>query len=89
MEQTRFPKNFWNSKSTFSYFRDTLELQAIVYHGPGSKAEGFPGRVRVIAPAYVKFIDGTDTFQSNYTVANVSEDKVKVNDNDEVNKHLY
>lgn len=47
----------------------------MIYHGDGSKAEGLPGRVRVISPAYVKYT-GTDSFESNYTVAGISTDKV-------------
>ena len=49
----------------------------MIYHGDGSKAEGLPGRVRVISPAYVKYIANTDSFLSNYTVAGVSTDKVR------------
>ena len=57
--------------------RDTITFESVIYHGEGSKAEGLPGRVRVITPAYVKYIT-TDppSFQSNYTVAAVATDKV-------------
>ena len=41
-------------------------------------AEGLPARIRVITPNYVKFIENTDTFDSNYTIQSISTDKVKI-----------
>ena len=58
-----------------SQLRDTISFESVIYHGDGSKAEGLPGRVRVISPAYVKYT-GTDSFESNYTVEGISTDKV-------------
>ena len=55
--------------------RDTIAFESVIYHGEGSKAEGLPGRVRVITPAYVKYT-ASNSFQSNYTVAAVATDKV-------------
>ena len=50
--------------------RDTITFESVIYHGEGSKAEGLPGRVRVITPAYVKYT-ASDSVESNYSVAAV------------------
>ena len=65
-------------------YRDILQLEAVIYHDEDSKAEGLPARIRVIAPAYVKYIPNTNSFESNYSVAQVSQDKVIVQSTNEV-----
>lgn len=55
---------------------DTLNFEAVIYHNEDSKAEGYPTRIRVIAPNYVYFVDGTDTFVTNYTQGGVSTNMV-------------
>lgn len=47
-------------------FRNQIRFEAVIYHGEGSKAEGLPAKIRVIAPSYVKYLD-SDTFETNYT----------------------
>lgn len=59
------------------FFRDKIHFVSNIWHGPDSKAEGWPAKIRVIAPKYVKYIDGENTFESNYTVQSVSTDRVR------------
>ncbi len=46
---------------------EKLEVASVIYHSENSTAEGYPGILRVIAPAYMSFVEGSDTFSTNYT----------------------
>ncbi len=57
--------------------RDTIEVTSVIYHSDLSKAEGYPGIVRVIAPRYMSFVVGADTFSTNYTATlNASDESL-------------
>ena len=60
----------------FSACRDVINFVSNIWHGEGSKAEGWPAKIRVIAPKYVKYVEGKNSFDSNYTVQSVKTDKV-------------
>ena len=58
--------------------REKIHFETVIWHGPESKAEGWPAKIRVIAPKYVKYVEGQNDFESNYTVQSVSTDTVKL-----------
>ncbi len=49
-----------------SYFSERVYFNGYTYHTNISKAEGHPGRIRVISPNYLVFTEN-DTFTSNYS----------------------
>jgi hypothetical protein len=58
------------------FFRDIIYLESIIQHDEDSRAEGYPTRIRVITPNYVKFVQDSNTFESNYTQGDVSTNMV-------------
>ena len=58
--------------------RDVINFVSNIWHGEGSKAEGWPAKIRVIAPKYVKYVENQNSFDSNYTVQSVKTDKVSL-----------
>ena len=63
-------------------FRDTLAFTSHIFHAENSEGEGLPAKIRVITPLYVKYVEGSDEFKSNYTVKSVATNKVGRQDND-------
>ncbi len=54
-------------------YSTVLEVYAIIYHNADSKAEGYPAYIRVVTPTYLAYIEGSNTFSTNYTDVNGTE----------------
>ena len=73
-----FNVSITNKMYTYIFYREKIHFETIIWHGPESKAEGWPAKIRVIAPKYVKYVEGQNDFKANYTVQSVSTDTVKL-----------
>ncbi len=47
--------------------RDKVEIVSVLKHSPTSTAEGHPGILRVVVPPYLAYVEGSDSFSTNYT----------------------
>ncbi len=53
-------------------------MTAVFYHSELSNAEGYPGIIRVITPKYLTYIEGDDTYSTNYTATVNGESNITV-----------
>ena len=53
------------------HFREQVHFDVVVYHSDLSRAEGYPGKIRVSTPAWLGITEN-DAFSCNYTSQNAS-----------------
>ena len=52
-------------------FRDQIHFDGVAYHSELSRAEGYPGKIRITTPSWLGITEN-DTFSCNYTSQNTS-----------------
>lgn len=50
------------------YNRDKVTVTTVIKHAPDSAAEAYPGILKVYLPSFMSYVDGQDSFSTNYSV---------------------
>ena len=54
---------------TLFHLRAILNFTTLISHHENSLAEGYPTKLRVVTPTYVRWDNDSSTFDTNYTIA--------------------